>query len=202
MPGLLSKCEGFGRTEMKSIYRRHVHEVLDSQLPSTFPGYVVRPIKLSKLERKAATLFPGSRLYSRTVPEGTLFIHVIPHRRQERFQAEVGWSATDRFPIELSSHDPITKPANELLEPEWLIDFGTLYHRKYRLGFLGWNVWTCSVSADDPAFLQIFMEEDLLLVTEDQARASAETAVAACLKDLLDVAIPYLDDWVRARRTG
>lgn len=186
---------------MKSIYRRHVHEVLDSQLPSAFPGYVVRPIKLSKLERKAATLFPGSRLYSRAVPEGTLFIHLIPHRRQERLQAEIGWSVTDRFPIELSSSGPLTKPASELLEPEWLIDFGELYHRKYSLGFLGWDVWTCSVSADDPNFLKVFMEEDLVLITEDQARAKAEAAVAACLSDLRDVAIPYLDGWIKTRRS-
>ena len=50
---------------MKSIYRRHVHAVLDSQLPGTFPSYVVRPIKLSKLERKAATLFPKPADFSR-----------------------------------------------------------------------------------------------------------------------------------------
>ena len=185
---------------MKSIYRRHVHEVLDRQLPSAFVGYVVRPIKLSKLERKAATLFPGSRLYSRAVPEGALFIHLIPHRRQERLQAEVGWSVSDRFPIELSSQGPLRKPTNELLEPEWMIDFGEIYHRKHGLGFLGRDVWTCSVSADDPNFLKIFMEEDLLLVTEDQARVRAETAVAACLKDLQDVAIPYLNDWIEARK--
>jgi hypothetical protein len=186
---------------MKSIYRRHVHEILDGQIPSTFPGYTLRPIKLAKLKRKGATLFPGSRLYSRAVPEGTLFIHLIPHRRQERLQAEVGWSATDRFPIELSSQGPLIKPANELLEPEWMIDFGELYHRKHKLGFLGWDVWTCSVSADDPNFLKVFMEEDLVLVSEDQARERAETAVAGCLKDLQDVAIPYLNEWVETRRS-
>ena len=187
---------------MKSIYRRHVQEVLDRQLPSTFPAYAVQPIKLSKLERKGATLFTGSRLYSRTVPEGTLFIHLIPHSRQERLQAEVGWSATDRFPIELSSQGPLTKPANELLEPEWLIDFGELYHRKYGLGFLGWNVWECSARPEDPNFVQIFMEEDLALVTEDQAREKAEAAVAACLSDLRDVAIPYLEEWIKTRKSG
>ena len=187
---------------MKSIYRRHVHEALDSHLPTTFPGYVVRPIKLSSRERKAATLFPGSRLYSCALPEGSVFIHFIPHRRQERLQVEVGWSVSDRFPIELSSHGPITKPADELSEPEWLIDFGEIYHRKFGLGHLGWDVWRCSVSADDPSFLQVFMEEDLALVTEDQARGRAEAAVAACLKELEDVAIPYLDEWIRSRRPG
>jgi hypothetical protein len=185
---------------MKSIYRRHVHEVLDSRLPSALPGYVLQPLKLSKLERKAATLFPGSRLYSRALSEGTLFIHMIPHRRQERIQAEVGWSASDRFPIELSSTHPLTKAANELSEPEWLIDFSELYHRKYGLGFLGWPVWECSVSADDPNFLQVFMEEDLALVTEDRARERAEAAVGAFLKDLQDVAIPYLNEWIQSGR--
>ena len=125
---------------MKAIYRRHVQAVLDTQLPARFPGYTVRPIKLSKLERKGATLFTGSRLYSRSVPEGTLFIHVIPHRRQEQLLAEVGWSVSDRFPIELSSHGPLTEPANELHEPEWLIDFGTLYHRRHGLGHTPWEV--------------------------------------------------------------
>ena len=185
---------------MKAIYRRHLHLALDSQLPSRFPGYAVRPIKLSKLERRAATLFPGSRLYSRSVPEGTLFIHLIPHSRQEQFQAEVGWSVSDRFPIELSSHGPITEPASEVDEPEWLIDFGSLYHRKHHLGHLGWQVWKCSAEPDDPRFVRIFVEEDAMLVTEDQAREKADAAVTACLTDLQDVAIPYLNEWIEARR--
>jgi hypothetical protein len=185
---------------MKAIYRRHVHAALDSQLPAKLPGYVLRPLKLSKLERRGATLFTGSRLYSRSMPEGTLFIHLIPHRRQEYLLAEVGWSVSDRFPIELSSHGPFTEPANELDEGEWLIDFETLYHRKYQLGHHPWAVWKCSVDYDDPNFIKIFMEEDALLVTEDQARERAESAVAACLKDLEDVAIPYLNEWIEYRR--
>jgi hypothetical protein len=185
---------------MKAIYRRHMQAELDRQLPARFPGYVVRPIKLSKLELKAATLFTGSRLYSRSVPEGTLFIHTIPHRRQEQLLAEVGWSASDRFPVELSSHDPLTKPANELDEPDWLIDFGTLYHRRYALGHSSWNVWKCSVDAADPSFIKTFMEEDAMLVTEDQARDRAAAAVASCLNDLEDVAIPYLNEWIESRR--
>jgi hypothetical protein len=185
---------------MKAIYRRHLHAALDSELPARLPGYAVRPIKLSKLERRAATLFTGSRLYSRSVPEGTLFIHLIPHRRQEQLLAEVGWSVSDRFPIELSSSGPLTNPANELAEPEWLIDFGTLYHRKYGLGHPSWDVWRCSVDADDPNFLKIFMEEDAMLVTEDQARTRADAAVAKCLTDLEDVAIPYLEEWIEFRR--
>ena len=184
---------------MKAIYRRHVHAALDSQLPARLSGYVVRPLKPSKLERKAATLFTGSRLYSRSLPEGTLFIHIVPHRRQEQLLAEVGWSVSDRFPIELSSHGPLTKPANELDEAEWLIDFGTLYHRRYGLSHPSWDVWKCSVDAAEPSFIKIFMEEDALLVTEDQARARAEAAVTTCLKDLEDVAIPYLNEWIESR---
>ena len=185
---------------MKAIYRRHVHAALDSQLPARFPGYGVRPLKLSKLERRAATLFTGSRLYSRSVPEGTLFIHLIPNRRQEQLLAEVGWSVSNRFPIELSSQGPLTKPANEFDEAEWLIDFGTLYHRRYGLGHPSWDVWKCSVDAGDPSFIKVFMEEDAMLVTEDQGRARAEAAVATCLKDLEDVAIPYLNEWIEGRR--
>lgn len=185
---------------MKAIYRRHVQAALDRQLPARLPGFIVRPIKLSKLERKVATLFTGSRLYSRSVPEGTLFIHLIPHRRQEQLLAEVGWSVSDRFPIELTSHGPLTNPANEFDEAEWLIDFGTLYHRKYGLGHPTWPVWKCSVDVDDPNFMKTFVEEDAMLVTEDEAGARAEAAVSACLTDLEDVAVPYLNEWIESRR--
>ena len=185
---------------MKAIYRRHLHATLDNQLPARLHGYVLRPLKLSKLERRAATLFTGSRLYSRSMPEGTLFIHLIPHRRQEQLLAEIGWSISDRFPIELSSHGPLTNPANELDEAEWLIDFGTLYHRRYHLGHPPWEVWKCSVDAADPSYVKVFMEEDAMLVTEDEARARAEAALATCLNDLENVAIPYLNEWIESRR--
>jgi hypothetical protein len=61
-------------------------------------------------------------------------------------------------------------------------------------------VWKCSVDAGDPSFIKVFMEEDAMLVTEDQGRARAEAAVATCLKDLEDVAIPYLNEWIEGRR--
>src|SRR5215218_5398011 len=124
---------------MKAIYRRHVHAALDRQLGDILPGYVVRPLKPSKEERKTAILFPGSRLYCRVVSEGGLFVHLIPHRRQEKLLAEVGWSVRARFPVELSSDGPMTRPVDEMPEMEWLIDFGEIYHRKYKLGHLGWD---------------------------------------------------------------
>ena len=184
---------------MKGIYLRHVHEALDRHIPEALPGYVLWPLKLSKEERKTATLFRGSRLYGRTVPEGVLFLHLIPHQRQERIQAEVGWSVGGRFPVALSSHGPVTKPLNEWAQTEWLIDFGELYHRKYGLAHLGWDVWQCSVGIDDPDFLKIFVQEDLAPVSEEQARQRAEAAVVACLRDLQDVAMPYLDEWIAFR---
>jgi hypothetical protein len=185
---------------MKPIYRQHLQAALDDHFARELPGFAATPLKLSAKERKGATLFVGSRLYVRTVPEGSIFIHLIPHRRQEKLLAEVGWSATGRFPVELSSHGPITKPADELREPEWLIDFGEIYHRKYGLGQLGWDVWTCSASFEDPNYLKKFVEEDLAPVSHDQARERAESAAAACVKDLRDVAIPYLDEWINSRR--
>ena len=185
---------------MKPIYRNQLQEALDRLLPAALPGFVPVPLKLSKEERKAATLFAGSRLFARSVPEGTQFIHLIPHSRQERFQAEVGWSVSGRFPAALTSHGPLKKPADEKAEPEWLIDFGELYHRRHGLGFLGWHVWKPSVEADHPDFLQVFMREDLAPVSEEEARARVEAAVAASLADLSEVALPYLDQWAQARR--
>ncbi len=58
----------------------------------------------------------------------------------------------------------------------------------------------CSVDPADPNFVKIFIEEDAMLVTEDQARVRAEAAVTTCLKDPEDVAIPYLNQWIESRR--
>ena len=169
-------------------------------MPPALPGFVHTPLKLNKEERKAATLFAGSRLYARAQKEGTLFVHFIPHNRQERLQAEVGWSVSGRFPAALTSHGPLTKPADELTEPSWLIDFGELYHRKHGLGFLGWDVWKPSVEGDHPDYMKIFVQEDLAPVSEEQARARAEAAARAALADVREVALPYLEGWVRRRR--
>jgi hypothetical protein len=185
---------------MKPIYRQHVQDALDRLLPAALPGFAHVPLKLSKEERKQATLFAGSRLYARTGPGGTLFIHLIPHARQEQLLAEVGWSVSGRFPAALTSHGPLKKPADEKAEPSWLIDFGELYHRRHGLGFLGWHVWKPSVEADHPDFTRIFVQEDLLPVSEEQARARAEAAVRAALADLREVALPYLEEWVRFRQ--
>lgn len=187
---------------MKPIYRRYFPDIVNQQLAAALPGYTYTPLKLSRDERRKATLFSGSRLYSRIVPQGTLFIHFIPDMRQERFLAEVGWSSTGRFPVALSSHGPLKQPENELAEPEWLIDFGQLYHRKHHLGQLGWDVLRCSVAYDHPDFRRIFIEEDLAPVSEDQACDRVTRAVRACVADLQDVAVPYLDSWLRIRGGG
>jgi hypothetical protein len=64
---------------------------------------------------------------------------------------------------------------------------------------LGWDVWRCSVGIDRPDFRRIFIEEDLAPVSEAQARDLVATAIAACMKDLQDVAVPYLAEWLRFR---
>jgi hypothetical protein len=177
---------------VKPIYRTHVASALDRDVPRLL-GYQRFPLTLTKAERKDATLFPGSCVYSRDTPKGLLFIHVIPHRRQEELLAEVGWSRAGRFPVALSSHGPLTTPADEMLEPEWLIDFGSLYHRKHGRGFFGWAVWRCSVDFDHPDFTKIFMTEDRMPVSDDEAKRRADQAVTACINDLQEVAVPYLD---------
>jgi len=186
---------------MKRIYRRHVQAALDRQVPAALPGYALLPVRLSHAERAQATLFAGSRLYRRLLPEGwATFIHFIPHQTQEDLLVEVGWSLSGAFPHALSSHGPARDPADERLEEAWLIPFGLLYHRRYGRGFVGWEVWTCSVSPDHPDFQTIFMLEDLAPVSDEQAQARAESAVRACLADVSDVAVPYLEAWVRFRR--
>ena len=185
---------------MKPIYVRHVHEALDRLLPEALPGYVHWPLKLEKEERRQATLFPGSRLYGRSSPSGAVFLHFIPHRRQEDLIAEVGWSTSGRFPVALSSRVPKARPEDEFLEQDWLIDFGELFHRRYGRGHVGWEVWSCSVGIEHPDFQKIFVQEDLASVTEEEARARADRAITTCLKDIQDVAVPYLNRWLEGQR--
>ncbi len=187
---------------MKQIYRRYLAEALDAQIPRALPGYEAWPLKLSKEQRKAATLFPGSRLFGHRWPGGITFIHLIPHRRQEDLLAEVGWSVSGRFPAHLSSHFPINEPQNEFGEDDWLIDFQTLHHRARRTAHLGWPVWQCSVPFDHAEFRRLFVLEDLTPVTEDQARSRTRQAVDTCIPDLAAIAIPYLDRWLGHHLAG
>ena len=184
---------------MKPIYLAAVHRTLDLRLPEVFPEFAPMTLKLSRAERERATLFPGSRLSSCLLPIGRTFMHFIPHRRQERLLAEVGWSETGRFPIELSSHGSLRNPVNEFEQSEWLIDLAELYHRKHNAPHLGWDVWKCSVSIEHPDFMKIFMKEDLEPVSDSEATVRAEAAVSACFATLKDVAIPYLAQWVQLR---
>ena len=184
---------------MKQIYRRCLVEALDAEVPRALPRYDPWPLKLSKQQRKGATLFSGSRLYGQPWPVGTTFIHLIPHRRQEAFLAEVGWSISGRFPAHLSSHGAATVPRNEFDEDDWLIDFQTLHHRARGAAHLGWPVWECSVPFDHPDFRRTFVEEDLAPVTEDEARVRTRRAVQRCLPELVAIAIPYLERWLDRR---
>ena len=187
---------------MKQIYRRFLAEALDAQVPRLLPGYEPWPLKLSEEARKNALLFPGSRLFGRRWAEGSTFVHVIPHRRQEDLLAEVGWSISGRFPAHLSSHGPVTEPRNEFDEDDWLVSFQTLHHRARGVAHLGWPVWECSVPFDHPEFRQTFVEEDLAPVTEDQARVRTKRAVERCLSELVTIAITYIEQWLDHRRAG
>lgn len=178
---------------MKPIYREHLKPELARRIPATFPGFQEMPLRLTKQERKGAVLFPGSQLFACAKPGLTWFLHFIPHQRQERFMAEVGWSVRNRFPIELSSHGPIEAVKDEFLKEEWLVDFGTIYHRHHGRGHLGWDVWTCSASTRDPNFMQIFMAEDALPVTTEGALSRVSSAIDRCISDLTEVALPYLE---------
>jgi len=184
---------------MKAIYLRQLQEVLDRALPDALPGFARSALRLSKTEREGATLFQGSRLYARTVNAGTQFIFLIPYSHRERFKAEVGWSTTGRFPAALTSHGPSQLPANELVMDEWLADFSDLYHRNRGLGHLGWDVWRCSVASDHPDFNRAFIAENMAAVSDEEARARAESAVRECVTDLQAIALPYLDEWARYR---
>lgn len=205
---------------MKAIYGKHVRGELDSQMAQHFPEFEPLSLRLSKEQRKQVTLFPGSRLYRCAVGKHLhLFIHMIPHQRQERFMLEVGWSTRGRFPHELSSTTTFIKPGrDELDEDEYLVDFNELYHRKYHHGFLGWDVWTCSLEfptldlsrandlkykeayqAQIQAWKAVFVEEDARAITEAEAHDRARRAVLQCIKDIKDIVAPYFRDLIQRK---
>ena len=181
---------------MKAIYAKHVRAQLEEQMAAQFPHFEPFALRLKKDERHKATVFPGERIF-RWVPGGDLhcFISVIPHQRQEKFMIEAGWSALGRFPYDIRR--PTASPTRERKEfslAECMVSFERLYHMKYGRAHLGWAVWKCSVDIDHPRFKEIFIEEDLAPVSEEQAFAMAKEAVRKAIEDTRDVVIPYLTE--------
>lgn len=186
---------------MKAIYRKHVHEQFDGAMALRLPEFAPFVLRLTKEQRKEATLFAGSRIYRRVVAEGLhLFIHVIPHRTQEEFLLEVGWSTLGRFPHQLTSNGIPTADGTEMERQEWLIDFGGIFHRRFGRSHLGWEVWRCSVAIDDPNYIQTFIREDLAPVSDSQARERVQSAVTQCIDDIEAVVLPYFDEMLRRKQ--
>src|SRR5688572_8846848 len=147
----------------------------------------------TKEERKRSTLFRGSRLFHSLTPSNyELFVYIIPHQRQERFMAEVGWSETGRFPWELSSQGRAPSAPNEFEAREWLIPFGDLYHRAVGRAHIGWDVWSPQVDINDPDYAKKFLLEDAVVVTKEEAQRRVEGAAHTAARDLQEVALPYL----------
>jgi hypothetical protein len=181
---------------MKSIYRKHLRDRFDVAMAMHFPEFAPLKLLLTKDQRREAVLFPGGRVYRRVVTNNVhVFINLIPHQSQEEFLLEVGWSTLGRFPYELTSTGIAIADGSEMEKSEWLTDFGSVFYRRFGRSHLGWEVWSCSVGADAPNFMQTFIQEDLAPVTEEQAISRVERAVAQCMTDIKDVVLPYFAEW-------
>lgn len=200
---------------MKSIYRKHVRAQMDEVLVAAAISFEPVTFKLTKEQRRSFVLFPGSWIYRRRVSnELHLFLHIIPDQKQERFLLEIGWSLRGRFPFELSGlNNFMPADKSELQFDEYLVDFGQLYHRTCGKGFIGWNVWECSeefpqldASRLEDADYKVEFEshlnkwreacarEDLVEMSDEEARDRSQVAVSKFIADVKTVALPYFDD--------
>jgi hypothetical protein len=130
----------------------------------------------------------------------SIFLVFSPHPRQEEFNLELAWSEQPEFPASLER--PSVMPSvkgDEFAGGEAIVGFYNLFPRVTGKSHLGWPVWECSASIDDPKFLEIFVREDSLPVSEVIAEERVRTAISSSLKDIESVAMPYFSRLTTAK---
>jgi hypothetical protein len=75
---------------------------------------------------------------------------------------------------------------------ECFVPFASLFDLKYGRPHAFFDVWRCSVDIDHPEFLERFAAEDAAPVSDEQAAAGAQEAVAQAIREIEDVVLPYL----------
>ena len=147
-------------------------------------------------------MMPGELVFAwKPQREFWAFISFIPHRTQERFAADVGWSRKQRFPWSIQRPTTIPQVLTAFAQKtdECMVDFADLLNCATGSGvFFGWDVWRCSVPPDHPDFKKTFIAEDLKAVTEEEARSRSDDAAVLAITDIQKYAMPFIESSVRA----
>lgn len=165
-------------------------------LKHEFAGFEPISFRVPSSRKDAATVMPNEFAFVwRRRTDFWQLLSVIPHRTQERFAVDAGWSRRMRFPYDIQRPTPLR--SDRTLDPN--LDEGLFGFEDFMLiakgsgVFLGWDVWKCSVSPDHPDFRQRFVAEDLAPVSDELADDRVRDAIALALIDIRTIVMPLLE---------
>ncbi len=183
---------------MKKIYRQALQVEFEKEMKEQLNLFSQFKLKLTKEQKSETVIFAGSEIYAYQFHEHlTFFLHMIPRQTQEGFLLEFGWSVNGVFPHKLTRQIGPKLTGEEMASNDMLLDYGVLHHKKYNQGFLDWKVWEPSVPRGHPQWREIFIKEDLLPVSEEQAQERVKKPVAQCIKAIKDDVIPYFNEYLK-----
>jgi hypothetical protein len=181
---------------MKAVYAKALKGALQAAFAQNLPQFEPYAVRVPKAERSSSTMQGGEQVFVwKARPDLWLFVSFIPHRTQERFTADVGWSTRQRFPwnIPRPTVHSLDRTLDEQHLDECMIDFVDLLVRATGSGvFFGWDVWKCSLDPSHSDYKRIFIAEDLQPVDEVLAAKRAEAAATSAVREIADLAMPYL----------
>ena len=180
---------------MKGIYSKHLKEALRDVISSTAPQFQPFTVRVPKHNRDSSTMMPGEQVFVWRPREKFLgFVSFVPHRTQERFAADVGWSKRQRFPWDVQRPTSYVEAVSGIGAEEAMVDFADVLNQTTGSGvFVGWDVWKCRVPPEHPMFKQIFVAEDLRQVGDDEAKQRTRNAAEEAVADIMKYGMPFLE---------
>ena len=188
---------------MKKIYRKYLIKILGLRIPEELTGFEKFKVKIAAADKERSNLVPAEEIYCKKIDDKLwLFLSIIPNGTQEQIWLEVGWSSKGRFPWNIGRPTvwDINKERSEFMLDECMLIYGSIYRlvkTPDSPAHAGWDVWDCSVDTSDPRFLERFILEDSLPVSEELAELRVHSAIDIFLKDVKSFVLPYLEERVQ-----
>jgi hypothetical protein len=192
---------------MKKVYKDLFGEICKKRFTEKLTGFVVSKTSASKM--REAGIPVGSVLFESNLNNVSFYILVMPHRTQDEIQVDAGWSEENKFPYYLAQSMEFDLNDQKVQCREYMASFSIYHRNKVEAGFINWELMKSSVEIpfvdaskkSDPAYLASFnaevkkcmaemVAEDMLPVSQDQARNRICNAVDRCIADVVKYVIP------------
>ncbi len=189
---------------MKKVYMEEVKKHIDHIVESGVIGFKRFKFSIPSGGKKQSTLQAKEMIFRKQVGEKlSLFFSIIPHARQETLMLEFGWSFSRSFPWDIPRLNWLKDDMGELSNDEYIVFFGDLYNyhkSETDLPHTGWDVWACSCDSSDPKFIETFIAEDSIPVSQELAESRVLDALEKIVDDINRFVIPYFEKLIELRQ--